>query len=447
MAVGKVGSFATVEPAIVDFGGMAKSAIDSVKEDRERKRREQAEKQKMELDAFKMQPDMETLDYSGIPVFDENLQNQMYNYSQEYAELSKSNTRESIMRQKEINSYINNLSSYNKSLKEGVVKILNNPDDYNEAYLSEAKRLFNELDNGMFLVEESKGGIPKLRFFKKNEETGEVMLDENGKPVLEDDTRSPQSLLNIPTKFDITSARNNFSKTIEPDITRVINESKGKITEETLFNDKRLKTAIQGTASQLSSNPNSLAAWWISQHPDKPLKNNFTLENKKEAFDWYSNQLMSTVSEKYKEDPFGRGRGGAGGKDNQFNFGTPELFPNIAGIKNAIYSDIIASGSKRGGIYFSASEDIVGIALNPADGKMYPIKAASVGLSSSIGTGDGGTRQGVGTSGRDSELKPIETETSRNATLKRIASDKGFKTVKELQENLFGQQETSVKFN
>jgi hypothetical protein len=311
MAIGKVGSFATVQPAIVDFGGMAKTAIDSVKEDRERKRKEQAEKQKRELDAFKMQPDMETLDYSGIPVFDENLQNQMYNYSQEYAELSKLNTRESIMRQKEINSYINNLSSYNKSLKEGVVKILNNPDDYNEAYLSEAKRLFNEIDNGMFLVEESKGGIPKLRFFKKNEETGEVMLDENGKPVLEEDTRSPQSLLNIPTKFDITSARNNFSKTIEPDITRVINESKGKTTEETLFNDKRLKTAIQGTASQLSSNPNSLAAWWISQNPDKPIKTNFTLDDKKEAFNWYSNQLMSTISEKYKEDPFGRGRGGA----------------------------------------------------------------------------------------------------------------------------------------
>lgn len=439
MAVGKVGSFATVEPAIVDFGGMAKSAIDSVKEDRERKRREQeagrAKKQQL-LDKLSV-PELEMLNINGV-------QDQRYDWYKsqvsEFARLKKEEDYNGAQR------LIASLESEANAVKQTNAKIkyyTDNEGKLDSDYLKKATDLTVYVDKARVdLIDKGDGEI-RYNIYEDDKKT--KLLYEAITPF------EYVSKIEVPFKFDPTKLAESFSQTFRDDEIETFFEDKGKlgtIKVEDVLKNERILNRIDTKANELVNDNTAMAFYGKTISKFEPRAANYTDEEKEDAKKYWKTILSDAYRKKIDISiQQKRGGGGAGGKDSQFNFGTPELFPNIAGIKNAMYSDIIASGSKKGGIYFSASEDIVGIALNPADGKMYPITAASVGLSTSIGTGDGGTRQGAGTSGRASELRPIETETSRNATLKRIATDKRFKTVKELQENLFGQQGTSVKFN
>jgi hypothetical protein len=437
MAIGKVGSFATVQPAIVDFGGMAKGAIDSVKEDRERKRREQeAAKLKRQQDIQKM-GGLGGLKSTNVKGFNQGLESIYANMRKEYAQAKEFGD---VTKMRELQEEVFSMNN----IVDNVVKqhdfYLKNQDKFDIDYFNRATNVLDNIDIANMEVKRGEDGRVRFTVYGDPERT-QVLFNEMTPNEIVDS-------LKIPYKFDSEAMVGGFVKNyVLDDVEKIINDGGifGTVKDSKLEDNPRVMSAIETKAKELVNDSKAMAWFGKSIGVYESDSRGFTEEQKEKAYEGFVDKLKNAYKTEY--DLAIQKKTGGGGKDDQFNFGTPELFPNVAGIENATYVDIVASGSKKGGIFYSSTEDIVGIALDPRNGQMYPVTAASVGVSSSMGAGDGGVRQGQSTSGRASELKPIETEQNRNATLKRIASSKGFKTVKELQENLFGKQDTTVKFN
>jgi phage-related protein len=74
MAIGRVGSFATVEPALVDFGSMAERNIDKIKAEEEAKKVAQAKKEQEDKDRLKDINIPEKLGFTNISEVDKSLQ-------------------------------------------------------------------------------------------------------------------------------------------------------------------------------------------------------------------------------------------------------------------------------------------------------------------------------------------------------------------------------------
>jgi hypothetical protein len=437
MAIGKVGSFATVEPAIVDFGAMAAGTIDKIQAQRQTKVKAEEDARKKQLEMLKLQPDMETLDYTGMAVIDDWSRNKMVELKNEFASLRNISTPESIARQKEINDYINNLSAYHKSLKETSTKVFQNESKYNQAYFDDAFRRMNDVDKGDFIIEEERG-YPSLRFFKKDPQTGEKLKDEQGRFMFEDNAVSPQSLTSIPLRFDINEARQKFSKTIQADVEKLVDVRKQMSTETQLFNDERLKTAIEGTASQLSTNESSLAAWWVSQNPNEPLKRTFTKEDKENAKEFYKEQLRSTISEKYKESYINmRSGGGSGAKGLRPGaiVDTTIKFNGETDTPAKVVSLNVGEGRTQGIAY--AGDNFFTVAMDDK-GKLFAGVAASGGVS--VGGTSKGDQMGTSETSRMGEavLDYLGEDSQKGkAFLTNLASQLGYTSIQELRDNLF----------
>jgi hypothetical protein len=441
MAIGKVGAFATVDPAIADFGAMAENTIDKIQAQRQAKAKAEEDKRKRQLEMLKLQPDMETLDYTGMAVIDDWSRNKMVELKNEFAGLRSINTPESIARQREINNYISNLSSYHKSLKETSTKVFQNESKYNQAYFNDAFSRMNDIDKGDFIIEEDRG-YPSLRFFKKDPQTGEKLKDEQGRFMFEENAVSPQSITSIPMAFNINEARQKFSETIKADVERLVDVRKQMSTETQLFDDERLKTAIKGTASQLATNENSLAAWWVSQNPNAPLKKNFTKEDKEKAKEFYEEQLKSTISEKYKESYISmRGGGGSGGAKGLRLGSVVETSIKFNGINETPAKTValIPGDGRTKGIAF-AGDNFVSVNLDEK-GNLYAGVVASGGESvSATGKGDQ-INTGAGTRAAEAKLEYLREDTNKgSAFLDFLASEYGYANRKELKEKLFQQQ-------
>ena len=439
MAIGKVGAFATVDPAIADFGAMAENTIDKIQAQRQAKAKAEEDKRKRQLEMLKLQPDMETLDYTGMAVIDDWSRNKMVELKNEFAGLRNINTPESIARQYEINNYISNLSSYHKSLKETSTKVFQNESKYNQAYFDDAFRRMNDIDKGDFIIEEDRG-YPSLRFFKKDPQTGEKLKDEQGRFMFEENAVSPQSITSIPMRFDINEARQKFSKTIQADVEKLVDVRKQMSTETQLFDDERLKTAIEGSASQLATNESSLAAWWVSQNPNAPLKKTFTKEDKEKAKEFYEEQLKSTISEKYKESYINMRDGGGGAKglrlgsvvDTSIKFNGIDETP-------AKTRSLIPGDGRTKGIAF-AGDNFVSVNLDEK-GNLYAGVVASGGESVSASSRGDQAGTGAGTRVAEAKLEYLDEGTLKGrAFLDFLASEYGYANRKELKEKLFQQQ-------
>jgi len=386
MAIGKVGSFATVEPAIVDFGGMAKGAIDSVKEDRERKRREQ------EAAKLKKQQDIEKIGGLGFlkstntKAFNQGI-DAIYREMKEEFAIASSNGDTAKMKELQ-----NNIFSINNTI-ENVVKqqdfYLKNEDKFDPKFIDRNKQILENIDIANMDVSRGEGGRVEFTVYKDNDKK---------EPLFERMTINEiQDSLEVPYAFNEDAVIKDFKKNFPLDEIESLlpNQiSTTKVSE--LKSDSRVKEAIDRKANILA-NDNKAMAWYGANFLDKFEANSrgFTDEEKKKAQDYFATTLQQSYNKevdlKIKEKT---GRG----EEDVIQLSTTQLIspislqrqgaPKIEGLRTNFIQ-----GSKLNTKVGEAT--ILGVFYDEKNNKLYSIR--SEGASASAGVSSQGARGGTST--------------------------------------------------
>lgn len=416
MAVGKAGSFATVQPAIVDFGGMAQGAFDKIRADEERKRKENevlAEKKRQEIDkvgslGFIPSTNVQAFNEGYARAYKENLKPLFANARNSGDTYTMKNLQDQVLAEADA------INKFNK----GYEFISKNKDSYNEVYYANATNILDSLNSFNINVGYREDGKVVFDVFKDEEKTipffTKKAVNEIGDEVF-----------NIPPKFEFLKEAQSFVKTYKPDIEQKVNEGKKIITKEVFFDDEKINRAIDGTASRLSTNISSLADWWVSQNPDKELKTKWSNEEKQEAKEFYKVQLKDALYNEYKEQAFNRGRGGD--KEKKIN-----LTNVVNGVVTTTGGDVpvlevgvmFGSGSRSLGVSLG-NQTITNIAYDPSSPANAPRLWFRTATSGSEGQGiSGRTQGGEGASTRLGQASSVRSDVSLSTTEgKRLLSE------------------------
>lgn len=429
MAVGKVGSFATVQPAIVDFGGMAQGAFDKMKADEERKRREKEARDEKRRQEIERLGGLGGLKSTNVKGFNQGLESIYTNMRREYADAKASgNTTKMRELQEEVFSMNN--------IVDNVVKqhdfYLKNQDKFDPDFFNRATSVLENIDIANMDVKRGEDGRVRFTVYGDPERTQVLFRDMTPNEIVDS--------LKIPYKFDPEVMVKGFVKNYAlDDVERMINSGGviGTAKDIKLEDNPRVLSAIESKANELVNDSKAMA--WFGKQIGKYESDamGYTTEEKKQAKGEFTKKLKEAYKSEYDLAIQQKRTGRDGGKSDTPTFGTPELLPNVAGLKNITFSPIIATGSKQGGIAYTASQDIIGVGL-AQDGTLYPIIAESTGSTSNVGSRMGGVSAGSGTSGRVGGYEVIENENNRMAVLKRIAQSAGYNTIEDFKVGLFG---------
>ena len=389
MAIGKVGSFATVQPAIVDFGGMVKTAIDSVKEDRERKRREQeAAKLKKQQDIEKM-GGLGFLKSTNTKAFNQGI-DAIYREMKEEFAIASSNGDTAKMKELQ-----NNIFSINNTI-ENVVKqqdfYLKNEDKFDPKFIDRNKQILENIDIANMDVSRGEGGRVEFTVYKDNDKK---------EPLFQRMTINEiQDSLEVPYAFNEDAVIKDFKKNFPLDEIESLlpNQiSTTKVSE--LKSDSRVKESIDRKANILA-NDNKAMAWYGANFLDKFEANSrgFTDEEKKKAQDYFATTLQQSYNKevdlKIKE------KTGGGGAADVIQPSTTQLIspislqqqgaPKIEGFRMNF-----TQGSK---LNTKAGEaTILGVFYDEKNDKLYSIRSEGASASTGVSGKDarGGTSVGA----------------------------------------------------
>jgi hypothetical protein len=345
MAIGKVGSFATVEPALVDFGSMVERNIDKIKAEEQAKAAAKAKKEQADREAAARIKRPENIKKTGIGALDQEFSGQVSGYWSEFSESVRvgdvQGAESSAFKIGEVgalaNSILGGMDSFKKRMESD--KDIN-PDAYNQAMSiltslnkKKAKMSWDENLNGSISVMNEDGTYPE--------------------PALMSDFAN--TIFNVPKNYNELDDIEKVTNTILASTTKSGNYLfNKKITD---INSEESKPQVDVLRNQAKSRAGSDASMfvWYNNHKntDKKLSykvSGWTENERKEAEEHFFSTFLNAYN---KEIEAGSGRpassgGGSGDKDGP---NVSDVLPlsrvTISGSDN----NLIAGKDVKGRIY------------------------------------------------------------------------------------------------
>jgi len=339
MAIGKVGSFATVEPALVDFGSMAERNIDKIKAEEQAKAEAKAKKEQAKRDAVKDYKIPDKLGFTGIAEFDRSAQGTFKDLYTQASEAKLTGDEKTLL---SATGAMNTLISRYDELKElmpGIAKRIESDktldDDAGNNHLRDLTML---RDNNYVINTEDPRNI-KI-----------ALMGEDGKLQQEqllDDFLGTFKV--IPSKIDLIDETRKVITTIKPSEIESGNYYVNKkITDINSKESKPQVRAIEKNVDTWVANDNFMYSWYKTKRAqDKSLPNkttNWTEDQRKEAKEFYMNSLIDSYN---KEVEMGFGSTGGSGSDKEkFTYGIPVTL----GSKDLRDGAVIKLASSPGGL-------------------------------------------------------------------------------------------------
>jgi hypothetical protein len=419
MAIGRVGSFATVEPALVDFGSMTERNIDKIKAEEEAKKLAKAKEAQAKREALKDYKIPDKLGFTGIAEFDRSAQGTFKNLYTQATEAKLIGDERTLL---EATGTMNTLISRYDELKELMPNI--------------AKRI--ESDKTL----DDDAGNDHLRDLTMLRDNDYVINTEDPRNIKialvgEDGKLQQEQLLDdflgtfkvIPNKIVLIDETKKVIDTIKPsEIESGSYSVNKKITDINSKESQPQVRAIEKNVDTWVSNDNFMYSWYKTKRAqDKSLPNkttNWTEDQRKEAKEFYMNSLIESYN---KEVEMGFGStGGSGGGPKETPSVTAIVEPVVAGtigfndsvdklFRNGGYSRPIFKGDK-GNVKVSGL-DLTNVMVNK-NGNIVFVLEQPIGSSTGLG--------GASESNKEAGNTYI------------TASDKGFRIAREKVKNLLG---------
>ena len=418
MAIGRVGSFATVEPALVDFGAMAERNIDKIKAEEEAKKLAKAKEEQAKRDAVKDIKDPNIQKLTGIGEVDAGISASIRPEWEKFAYYKSIGDADNAGRSARKINIVASQSEYLQKKMDEYQAAIKTGDDINpEAY----RGVMNFLTN----LDKDKVKIS----FEGDDPTISVMNEDGTYP-------EPSNLVNYIQNV-LTPVRNYVEI---DDIKKVTDTIKASVTESgsyalntkiTDINSKESAPQVNELRRQAklrTSLDESMFNWYNNQRAQNnklPFKvSGWTDEEKKQAEDYYFNTFKDSYN-KEVEKGFGSDRGGGSGPKE-----TPSIpsivEPVVAGtvgfndsvdklFRNGGYTRPIFKGDK-GNVKISGL-DLTNIMVNKNGDLVFVLEQPT---GSSVGLG------GASESNKE----------AGNTYL--TISDKGFRIAREKAKNLLG---------
>ena len=317
MAIGKPGSVATVEPALVDFGSMAERNIDKIKAEEEAKKVAKAKEAQAKRDAVKDIGIPDKLSFTNISEVDKSLQGTFKKKWEVATEAKMSGDERTLY---EAVGTMNTLISYADQIKDTPGKIAERvekdktlDEDIVDIYL----RDFNSLRENGYQVNTDD---PRNMTISLINENGELM---NEQPLTEFiETRKV-----LPRKINLIDETKKVLSTIKPSVSE--SGSYTLNTKITDINSKESKPQVESIKSNVDlwiSNNDFMWSWYkkeMAKDPKLPLKTTkWTQEEKDKAREFYTKTVIDSYNDEV-EKGFGSPGGGSGGDKEKFTYGIP----------------------------------------------------------------------------------------------------------------------------
>lgn len=352
MAIGKVGSFATVEPALVDFGSMAERNIDKIKADEAAKAAAKAKAEQAKRDAVKDYKIPDKLGFTGIAEFDRSAQGTFKNLYTQATEAKLIGDERTLL---EATGAMNTLISRYDELKELMPNIAKRiesdktlDDDAGNNHLRDLTML---RDNNYVINTEDPRNI-KI-----------ALMGEDGKLQQEqllDDFLGTFKV--IPSKIDLIDETKKVITTIKPSEIESGNYYVNKkITDINSKESQPQVRAIEKNVDTWVANDNFMYSWYKTKRAqDKSLPNkttNWTEDQRREAKEFYINSLIDSYN---KEVEMGFGStGGSGGTKEKFTYGNPVTLGSTSLKDNKVKELASEPGGLKGrAVFFGSGEGV-----------------------------------------------------------------------------------------
>jgi hypothetical protein len=420
MAIGKPGSVATVEPALVDFGSMTERNIDKIKAEEEAKKQAKAKEEQAKRDAVKDIGIPDKLSFTNISEVDKSLQG---TFKREWKRATEAKMGGDDRTLYDAVGTMNTLISYADQIKDTPGKIAERvekdktlDEDIVDIYL----RDFNSLRENGYQVNTDD---PRNMTISLINENGELM---NEQPLTEFiETRKV-----LPRKINLIDETKKVLSTIKPSVSE--SGSYTLNTKITDINSKESKPQVESIKSNVDlwiSNNDFMWSWYkkeMAKDSKLPLKTTkWTQEEKDKAREFYTKTVIDSYNEEV-EKGFGSTGGGGGSGPKQ----TPSI-PSIVepvttgtvGFNNDVdklfreggYSRPVFKGDK-GNVKVSGL-DLTNVMVNKQGNIVFVLEQP---VGSSVGAG------GASESNREAGNTYI------------TASDKGFRVAREKVKNYLG---------
>jgi hypothetical protein len=351
MAIGKVGSFATVEPALVDFGSMAERNIDKIKAEEEAKKVAKAKEEQAKRDAVKDIKDPNIQKTTGIGEIDAGISASIRPEWEKFAYYKSIGDADNAGRSARKINIVASQSEYLQKAMSDYQAAIKTGDDINpEAY----RGVMNFLTN----LDKDKVKIS----FEGDDPTISVMNEDGTYP-------EPSNLVNYVQNV-LTPVRNYVEI---DDIKKVTDTIKASVTESgsyalntkiTDINSKESAPQVNELRRQAklrTSLDESMFNWYNTQRAQNnklPFKvSGWTDEEKKQAEDYYFNTFKDSYNREV-EKGFGSPGGGSGGDKEKFTYGIPVTLGKKLNDDAVIALSVKPGGLKGRAVFYGSNEGV-----------------------------------------------------------------------------------------
>jgi hypothetical protein len=322
MAIGKVGSFATVEPALVDFGSMAERNIDKIKAEEAAKAQANAAVEKAKSEALKDVKDVDAFKSSGVIGYDQTLSGTVNGMYQNFLDAKEAylstGDKSYLLVADKIRNEVNTINNESQALAGVLTKF---------AELSKTGKINSEIADEK-LLELQAVKDEKVKYSFENGKTMMTFTDEDGN-ITNKVTASgyvTNMLGDMPESFNLNDSIKSIVETV-----KASEIEKGGALRRTTTTDinspesANQRKRLDDAAKYFSQQNNSMASWYQSKRKEEKTKGNilplktsgWTEDERKEAKDFFYNQMINSYQKKVSieaQQPKESGDGSGSGK-------------------------------------------------------------------------------------------------------------------------------------
>lgn len=316
--VGKVGTFATVQPIQgPDFGGMVEKQFDKIKAEKAAKEAAKAKARKDEQDRIAKLGGLGDLKTTNINGFNKGLYDAYSKMKNEYADAELRGDYFAARNLKD------SLSTLNNATEMAINKMKfneNEADKLDPDFYQRNSAVLRSINDGNTDIKYNGNGQMLLTVYEDPEKT--KVLFENMSP------NEIVSKLDAPYKFNLEATVGDFTKNYKPSsIESKMKDGISTIKVSDVMNDPNVIEGIDKKSSELSNDSTSLS-WYgktfLNKHETD--KNKFSEEEKEQAKEYFKERILNSYEKEIDLNIQQRsGRGGSGNKDG-FKVGTPSLY-------------------------------------------------------------------------------------------------------------------------
>jgi hypothetical protein len=344
MAIGKPGSVATVEPALVDFGSMAERNIDKIKAEEQAKAAAKAKAKKEDL---KEAGDVDAFKLSGFSGWDDSLGtyvSRLHQLSIDNKELYRqTGDRKYLDNYDRIKNEVNTINNESKAIGDKLKQIadLYSAGKINKTVYEEKIKEFQSLNEG------------KAKYAYRDGRTVIGFPDEEGNIVNESTAFGFVTNLanDMPEPFNINENINTIVEKVKASEI----EAGGALFSKTITDIRSPESApqmrrLEAAAKLFSDQNSSMTEWYLLKRDSErakgnkiPLKtSNWTEDEKKEAQKFFLDQMIDSYQKKVSIQAQQPREGGSGSKKEKLK---PTIFNPSAKFDYAPGQGISYSGN------------------------------------------------------------------------------------------------------